>query len=88
MESDNNKPEKQRQPMTAKRWVLSFVGLITFVMLAIALVNYIVDPFGYFHAPAREDRGLYSYDGKLESFRLTNYRYFKDHHQEYTGVIL
>lgn len=86
MESVSKKSRKLRQPMTAKRWVLSLVGAMTFVMLMIAVVNYIVDPFSYFHSPT-EDRGVYSFDGAYNP-KLANFRYFKEHHQEYSGVIL
>lgn len=88
MEVVNNKETgKLSRPITAKRWVFSFVGMIVFVMLAIAAVNYIVDPFSYFHPLVVKDRGLYSYDGSC-NYRLVHYNYFKEHHQEYTGVIL
>lgn len=87
MESGNRKTEKLRRPMTAKRWVLSFAGGMAFVMLLIALVNYIVDPFSYFRTPVREDRGTYTYDWNAP-FRLLNYHYFAEHYQEYSGVIL
>lgn len=84
---ESTRTGKLRQPITAKRWVLSFVGAMVFVMLMIAVVNYIVDPFSYFHAPSTGDRVAYSYDGTY-NFRLIHYRYFKEHHQEYSGVIL
>jgi len=87
MEVASKENGKLRQPMTARRWALSYVGAMAFVMLLIAIVNYIVDPFSYFHTSITEDRGVYSYDGN-NNLRLINYRYFKEHHQEYDGVIL
>ena len=86
MESERIKTGKLRQPMTAKCWVLALVGTMTFVMLMIAVINYTVDPFGYFH-PSTENRDVYSFNGEL-NYRLVNFRYFEDHHQEYSGVII
>ena len=34
--------------MTAKKWTISFFIIILIVLIGIAVVNYIVDPFGYF----------------------------------------
>ena len=86
MESASPKTGKLRRPMTAKCWTLSLVGTMAFVMVMIAVVNYIVDPFGYFQ-PRTADRGAYSYDGSYNT-RLSNFRYFEEHHPEYNGVIL
>lgn len=36
--------------MTAKRWTISFVVIIIIVLLGIAVLNVVVDPFGYFDA--------------------------------------
>lgn len=87
MGSTRRKVGKLRRPMTAKCWVLCLVGTMALVMVMIAVVNYIVDPFGYFHAPSRDNRGAYSYDETYNA-RLANFQYFKEHHSEYTGVIL
>lgn len=34
--------------MTAKKWTISFVVIIILVLTSIALINYFVDPYGYF----------------------------------------
>lgn len=73
--------------MSTKRWTITYVAFLAFVMLGIAVVNYIVDPYGYFHRAEEEGINLRVANG-MGNARLVQYNYLKNHHSEYDGVIL
>lgn len=79
--------EKLLCPMAAKRWAILLAAGSVCLMLAMAAVNYIVDPYSYFHSSAA-DGGVYYIPGKTYNLRMYQYHYFKEHHKEYDGVIL
>lgn len=70
--------------MTAKKWTITFVIIIITVLIFIALINYIVDPYGYFD-------GL---DGLNKELNDNNYiRVLKAKHiqkfgEQYEGYVL
>lgn len=79
--------EKLRRPMSGKQWSLVLVTGAAFVMIVIAAVNYMVDPYGYFHSAA-SDGELYYLPSKTYNMRLFDYEYFQENHAEYKGVII
>ena len=60
--------EKLLCPMAAKRWVILLAAGSVCLMLAMAAVNYIVDPYSYFHSSAA-DGGVYYIPGKTYNLR-------------------
>ena len=57
--------------MTSKKWTISFVVIILILLLGIAILNVVVDPYGYFD-------GI---DGKNKNIHDNSYiRVFKANH--------
>ena len=79
--------DKLRKPMTAKRWSFLLVAGAISIMIAIGLVNFLVDPYDYFHPTTGKDN-IYFLEGKTYNRRLFNYHYLKEYSSDYGGVIL
>lgn len=88
MELDkSNHWEKWRRPISGKQWTIWLVAGAVTMMIGIAVINFIVDPYGYFHSAASEGSISYLPDTTY-NIRLYNYKYFQLNHEKYKGVIL
>ena len=70
--------------MSAKKWTITFVSIILVVLAAIAIINYVVDPYGYFD-------GL---DGLNEELNDNNYirvlkaKHIQKYGDQYEGYVI
>lgn len=70
--------------MTAKKWCISFLGVVLAVLLLLGGFNIAVDPFGVFGDPILD---WYSYD-MTNNPRASKITYLDAHHTEYDSYIV
>lgn len=73
--------------MSNKKWVTGFLLGIAGIMVGIAVFNYCVDPYHYFHSTAG-DGYYYTRDVVTTNLRVIKYEYLKENANKYDGVIL
>ena len=70
--------------MNAKKWTISFVVIILIVLVGIAILNYVVDPYGYFD-------GIDGVNDELNDnsyIRVLKANHIKKFGSEYEGYII
>lgn len=73
--------------MNNKKWVLGFIAGLAGIMIGIAVFNYCVDPYHYFHSTY--GKGYYYASPQVTlNDRVRQYEYLKDNHEKYQGVVI
>lgn len=73
--------------MNNKKWVLGFIAGLAGIMIGIAVFNYCVDPYHYFHSTYGEGYYYASPQVTLND-RVKQYEYLKNNHEKYQGIII